>query len=66
MLGGNEHVADNMNDSIPGYTVCNADGSESVDIYADQSTVARNINAQGFVFEQCWEINLSNKSMNKS
>ena len=50
-LRRDQHIADNLDDSILGNAIFNSDLGKAVDFDADQSTKAANIDAEYFVIQ---------------
>lgn len=58
LLWRNKHVADHLDNPVFGDTIFNGNLGKSIDFDADDSAKTENINAQRFIFEQCFEVNL--------
>lgn len=65
-LWWDQHIVDDLDDSIRSDTIFNYDGGKTVDLDADEPTVASNINAKRAVFQQCRQINLILESVLRS
>lgn len=50
LLGGNQHVADHMDDTVHGDTILNSNRREAVYLNGDDATVPCNVDAQGAIF----------------
>jgi len=55
VLWWDEDIADDLDDSVLGDTVLNADAAETVNLDADEATVATNVNLENLVVEEGWE-----------
>jgi len=65
-LWWDQYIVDDLDDSIRGDAIFNYDRGETVDLDADEPTVAPNINAKRAIFEQCRQIDLIPKSVPRS
>jgi len=66
LLRWDQYIIDDLNDPIRGDAIFNYDGGETIDLDADETTVASNINAERAVFEQCRQIDLVPGSVMRS
>lgn len=58
LLGRDENIADDLNDTIGSNTVLYANAREGVDLDVNQTTVSSNVNGQGVVLESSGKINV--------
>lgn len=58
LLGRDEDIADDLNDTIGSNTVLYANAREGVDLDVNQTTVSSNVNGQGVVLESSGKINV--------
>jgi len=66
LLRWDQYIIDDLNDPIRGDAIFNYDGGETIDLDADETTVASNINAERAVLEQCRQIDLVPGSVMRS
>jgi hypothetical protein len=58
LLRWDEHIADNLNDAVPCDAILDRDATESINLDADEATVAGNVNAEAAVLEQGRKVNV--------
>jgi len=51
-FGWDEDIADNVNNAVLGYAICNRNTAEAIDLYGNESTITSDINTQGTVLKQ--------------
>jgi len=66
LLWWDKYIVDDLDDPIRGDAIFDYDGGETINLNANEPTVAPNINAERAVFEQCRQINLIPESVTRS